>query len=52
MQASVGTYADRDRTRKEVAKEVVACYEVVNRLKEAEEESGYQVVALMEAAKG
>jgi hypothetical protein len=50
--AAVTLGAERDRTSKEVAREIVACYEVVNRLKEAEQESGYQVVALMEAANG
>ena len=50
--AAVTISADRESTDKEVAEEIVVCYEVVNRLKEAEQESGYQVVALMEAAKG
>jgi hypothetical protein len=49
--AAVATSADRDRSGKEIAREIVASYEVVHRLKEAEEASGYQIVALMEAAK-
>ena len=50
--AAVTISADGDRTDEEIAEEIVDCYEVVNRLKEAEQESGFQVVALMEAAKG
>ncbi len=36
----------------EVAAEIVACYDVISQLKKAEEASEYQVVELIEAAKG
>jgi hypothetical protein len=48
--AAVSISADRERTSQEVARALVVCYEVIHRLKEAEQESGYQVVALMEAS--
>jgi hypothetical protein len=36
----------------EVAQEIVACYDVIKELQQAEEASDYQVVKLMEAARG
>ena len=50
--AAVGISADPDLSADEVAQEIVACYDVVKKLQQAEEASEYQVVKLMEAAKG
>jgi hypothetical protein len=50
--AAVEISADPDLAEGEVAGEIVACYDVVNKLKKAEEASEYQVVELIEAAKG
>ncbi len=41
-----------DQAPSKVAHAVLACYEVILELKRAEEKSGYQVLPLMEAAKG
>jgi len=48
--AEVEISADPDRTAMEVAQEVIACFDIVEELRRAEQESGYQVLALMEAA--
>jgi hypothetical protein len=50
--AAVEISAVPDLAEGEVAGEIVACYDVVKRLKKAEEASEYQVVELIEAAKG
>ena len=50
--AAVEISADPDLSEGEVAGEIVACYDIVKRLKKAEEASEYQVVELIEAAKG
>jgi hypothetical protein len=50
--ATVEISAEPGRPPDEVAEAIVACYDVVKRLQQAEEGSGYQIVALMEAAKG
>ncbi len=50
--AAVEVSADPHRPKKEVAQEIVACYDVIRKLQVAEEASGYQVVELIEAAKG
>jgi hypothetical protein len=50
--AAVEISADADRSAEEVANEIVACYDVVKKLQQAEEVSEYQVVKLMEAARG
>jgi hypothetical protein len=50
--AAVEISADPDFAEGEVAGEIVASYDVVKRLKKAEEASEYQVVELIEAAKG
>jgi hypothetical protein len=49
--AAVEISADPDLAEGEVAGRIASCYDVVERLKEAEEASGYQVVELIEAAK-
>jgi hypothetical protein len=49
--AVVEISADPERSPDEVAEGIVACYDVVQRLRQAEEGSGYQIVALMEGAK-
>jgi hypothetical protein len=50
--AVVDISADPERSPKEVAQEIVACYDVIKSLVQAEEASEYQVVKLMEAAQG
>ncbi len=50
--AAVEISADPDLSPDQVAQEIVACYDVVKKLQQAEETSEYQVVELMEAAKG
>jgi hypothetical protein len=50
--AAVEISADPRRPADEVAQEIVACYDVVKKLQQAEEESGYQVAKLLEIAKG
>ncbi len=49
--ATVEISADPERTPEAVAKEIVARYDVIKRLQQAEEKSGYQVAELLEAAK-
>jgi len=49
--AVVEISADAERTAEEVAEQVMACYEVIEVLQEAEKASEYQVVKLMEATK-
>jgi hypothetical protein len=49
--AAVEISADPECSPKEMAKGLVACYDIVNKLKQAEDASEYQVVKLMEAAK-
>jgi glycosidase len=49
--AAVEISADPERAPESVAGEIVACYDVVKKLQQAEETSEYQVVKLMEAAK-
>jgi hypothetical protein len=49
--AAVEISADPDRPAEEVAREIVGCYDVVKKVQQAEEGSGYQVVKLMEAVK-
>jgi glycosidase len=50
--AVVEISADPELAPEEVAHQIVACYEVVKRLKKAEEASEFQVVKLLEAARG
>ena len=50
--AAVEISADPDLSAEEVAQEIVACYDVVKKMRQAEEASEYQVVELIEAAKG
>jgi hypothetical protein len=47
----VVTSADPLRSKAEVVQEIEACHSVVRELQQAEEESGYQVEGLLEAAK-
>jgi glycosidase len=49
--ATVEISADPERAPESVAQELVACYDVVKKLQQAEEASEYQVVKLIEAAK-
>jgi hypothetical protein len=49
--AAVEISADPQRSPGDVARDIVACYDVVAKLKQAESASDYQVVELMEAAK-
>ena len=49
--ATVQISTDPHRTANEVAEEIAACDDVVKHLQQAEEESGYQVGKLLEAAK-
>jgi hypothetical protein len=49
--AAVEISADLELSPEQVAQEIVACYEVVKALQDAEEASEYQVVKLMEAAR-
>ncbi|MCL7455253.1 MAG: hypothetical protein M8467_19630, partial [Anaerolineae bacterium] len=50
--AAVEISADPGRTPDEVAEQIMACYELIEVLQEAEKASEYQVVELMEAVKG
>jgi hypothetical protein len=50
--AAVEISADPDLSPDEVAQKIVACYDVVKKLQQAEAASEYQVVKLMEATKG
>ena len=50
--AAVEISADPERTPEGVAQDIVACYDVIKRLQQAEKESGYQVARLLEAARG
>ncbi len=50
--AAVDITANAERSQDEIARDLAACYDIVQRLKQAEESSEYQVVKLMEAAKG
>jgi hypothetical protein len=50
--AAVEISADTQRAPEDIAKEIVACYDIVKALQKAEDSSEYQVVKLMEAAKG
>jgi len=49
--AAVEISADPERAPESVARDIVACYDVVKKLRQAEEASEYQVVKLIEAAK-
>jgi glycosidase len=49
--ATIQISADPDLTKAAAKKKLAACQQVVDRLREAEEDSEYQVVKLMEAAK-
>ena len=49
--AVVAATADPRRPKAEVAQDIVALYDVVEKLQQAEEESGYQVETLLELAK-
>jgi hypothetical protein len=49
--ATVSISADSERPPEEIARDVVACYKVIRKLKRAEESSEFQVVKLMEAAR-
>jgi hypothetical protein len=49
--AAVEISADPALTPEEVAQEIVACYDIVHALQQAEKASEYQVVKLIEAAK-
>ena len=49
--AVVTISADPLRSAAEVSHEIVTAYDIVRRLQRAEEESGYQVEKLLEAAK-
>ncbi|MGD8518487.1 MAG: alpha-amylase family glycosyl hydrolase, partial [Anaerolineae bacterium] len=50
--ASVGISADGERKPEEVARDIVACYDVINKLQQAADASEYQVVKLVEAIGG
>ena len=50
--AAVEISADPALSPDEVARELVACYDVVKKIQQAEAASEYQVVKLMEATKG
>jgi glycosidase len=50
--AAIEISADPEISSEQVAQEIVACYDVIHALQRAEEVSGYQVVKLMEAARG
>jgi glycosidase len=50
--AAVALAADTEKSASEVVREIIACYGVIQRLQQAEAASDYQVVELMEAAKG
>ncbi|MCK4316311.1 MAG: hypothetical protein KAX24_11120, partial [Anaerolineae bacterium] len=49
--AVVTISADPLRSTAEVSQEIVTAYDIVRKLQQAEEESGYQVEKLLEAAK-
>jgi len=49
--AVVTINADPSHTEAEAAREIAACYDLIERLQRAEEESGYQVGRLLEAAR-
>jgi hypothetical protein len=49
--AAVEISADPDCPAEEVAREIVACYDILKKVRQAEQESGYQVVKLMEAVR-
>ncbi|MEJ2207510.1 MAG: alpha-amylase family glycosyl hydrolase [Anaerolineae bacterium] len=48
--AAVEISADPERTPEDVAQGIVRCYDVVKKLRQAEEASGYQVANLLDAA--
>jgi glycosidase len=50
--AAVEICADPERSPDAVARDIVACYDIVEKLKQAEDASEYQVVKLMEAVQG
>jgi hypothetical protein len=50
--AAIQISADPERTAEAVARDLVACYEILKTLQRAEAESQYQVVKLMDAAQG
>jgi hypothetical protein len=50
--AAVDITAGAHRSQDEIARDLAACYDIVHRLKQAEESSEFQVVKLMEAVKG
>jgi hypothetical protein len=47
LAAAVQLSAEPGRTPDEAAKEIAACYNVVNKLRRAEKKSGYQVEKLL-----
>jgi glycosidase len=49
--AAVEISADSERAPEKVAQDIVACYDVIRKMQQAEEKSGYQVANLLEAAK-
>ena len=49
--ATVSVSADDERSPQEIAQDIVGCYEVIEKLKQAAESSEFQVVKLMEAAR-
>ncbi len=49
--AAVEISADPGRAPEEVAKDIVACFDLIKKMQQAEEKSGYQVANLLEAAK-
>jgi len=50
--AAVEISADPELSPDQVAHEILTCYEIAQKLQEAEAASGYQVVELMEASRG
>ncbi len=50
--AAVGISADQELSPEQIAQEIVACYDIIKKLQQAEKVSEYQVVKLMEAANG
>jgi len=50
--AAVEISADPERAPEKVAQDIVACYDVIKRLRQAEKESGYQIANLLEATQG
>ena len=49
--ATVEISADPKRTPEKVPEDIVACYDLIRKMQQAEEKSGYQVANLLEVAK-